>query len=310
MTTRDTATTSTAVHEDLVRRTPGTMAVTAAMVVFGVNNVIVRTTDLSGTVTASYRLFIGVALLVAVLSFSGRRPTLEAVRVALPAGVAYGAAILLFFSAFKATSIANATLIAALQSGVSLTVVGRLFGERVRLPELILTGAATGGVALVILGGEAGGAGRIEGDLLAIGGMLANTVYFVLAKQTRARSSLSAGSFQVGLLTVAAVMTVPLVLASGTVPVPDGGDWIRLVVLAIGGTLGHLGVNWAHRHVTLTTASLLTLAVPVVSSTVAWVVLDEFLSALQWVGAGITLGSLAAVVLRAVRPAPDPTPAN
>lgn len=304
-TTSDTATTSAAVHQDVVRRTPGTMAVTAAMVVFGVNNVIVRTTDLSGTVTASYRLFIGVALLVAVLSISGRRPTLEAVRVALPAGVAYGTAILLFFSAFKATSIANATLIAALQSGMSLTVVGRLFGERVRLPELILTGAATGGVALVILGGEAGGAGRIEGDLLAIGGMLANTAYFVLAKQTRARSSLSAGSFQVGLLTVAAVMTVPLVLASGAVPVPDGGDWFRLVVLAVGGTLGHLGVNWAHRHVTLTTASLLTLAVPIVSSTVAWVVLDEFLSTLQWVGAGITLGSLAAVVLRAVRQAPD-----
>ncbi len=274
------------------------------MVVFGVNNVIVRTTGLSGTVTASYRLFIGVALLAGVLWLGGRRPTLEGLRLAVPAGIAYGATILLFFSAFKATSIANATLIAALQSGVSLTVVGRLFGERVRLPELVLTGAATGGVALVILGGQAGGAGRLGGDLLAIGGMLANTVYFILAKRTRERTGVPPGSFQVGLLTVAAVMTLPLVLASGSVPVPDGGDWVRLLVLAIGGTLGHLGLNWAHQHVTLTTASLLTLAIPVVSSTVAWVVLDEYLSPMQWVGAGITLASLAAVVLRAVRPIP------
>lgn len=293
-------------HDDVVRRVPGTMAVTSAMVVFGVNNVIVRTTNLSGTVTASYRLFIGVALLVAVLTVGGRRPTAEGVRVALPAGLAYGASILLFFSAFKETSIANATLIAALQSGVSLTVVGRLFGERVRRTELVLTGTATLGVALVILGGEAGGAGRLHGDLLAIGAMLANTVYFVLGKRARERSNVAAGSFQVGLLTVAAAMTVPLVLVSGSVPVPDGGDWLRLVVLAVGGTLGHLGVNWAHRHVTLTTASLLTLAVPVVSSTVAWFVLDEFLSVLQWVGAGVTLASLTAVVLRAVRPARVP----
>lgn len=285
-----------------LRRGPGTMAVTAAMVVFGVNNVIVRTTDLSGIVTASYRLLIGVALLGTVLSLGGRRPTVEGLRTAVLPGIAYGAAVLLFFSAFKATSIANATLIAALQSGVSLTVVGRLFGERVRSAELVLTGAATAGVALVILGGESGGAGRLEGDLLAIGGMLANTGYFVLAKRTRARSSVPAGSFQVGLLTVAAVMTVPLVLVSGSVPVPDGGDWIRLVVLALGGTLGHLGVNWAHRHVTLTTASLLTLAVPVVSSSVAWVFLDEVLSTVQWIGAGVTLASLTAVVLRAVRP--------
>ncbi len=272
------------------------------MIVFGVNNVIVRTTDLSGVATASYRLFIGVVLLVAVLTAGGRRPTFEGLRVSLPAGIAYGGSVLLLFSAFKATSIANATLIAALQSGVSLTVVGRLFGERVRIPELALTGVATGGVGLVILGGEAGGAGHLAGDLLAIGGMLANTAYFVLAKRTRQRSAVSAGSFQVGLLSVAAVMTVPVVLLAGDVQVPDGGDWVRLAVLAIGGTLGHLGVNWAHRHVTLTTASLLTLAVPVVSATVAWFVLDEFLSPVQWVGAAVTLASLAAVVLRAVRP--------
>ncbi len=280
----------------------GTLAVAGAMVAFGINNVIVRTTNFSGTVTASYRLFLGIALLVGVLSATGRRPTLGAVRVAVPAGIAYGGSILFFFSAFKETSIANATLIAALQSGVSLTVVGRLFGEKVRLPEFLLTLVATGGVVLVIVGGESGGAGSLHGDLLAVGGMLSNTVYFVLGKRTRSRSDVPAGSFQVGLLTVAAAMTVPVVLFSGNVPVPDGGDWLRLLALAVAGTLGHLGVNWAHRHVTLTTSSLLTLAVPIVSSTVAWFVLDEYLSAMQWVGAGITLAALATVVLRAVRP--------
>lgn len=303
--TEDSPASATDGAEGIVRRVPGTFAITGAMVVFGANNVVVRTTDLTGTVTASYRLVLGVVLLAAVLGVTGQRPKLEGLRAALAPGIAYGGAILFFFSAFKATSIANATLIAALQSGVSLTVVGRLFGERVRLPELLLTGAATGGVALVILGGEAGGAGRFEGDLLAIGGMLANTAYFVLAKQARARSNVPTGSFQVGLLGVATVMTAPFVLASG-VPVPDGGDWLRLLVLAVGGTLGHLGLNWAHRHVSLITASLLTLAVPVVSSTVAWFALDEHLAAVQWVGAVVTLASLSAVVLRAVRPVPAP----
>lgn len=187
---------------------------------------------------------------------------------------------------------------------MSLTIVGRFFGEKVRAPELILTGVATLGVVLVVLGGEAGGAGRIEGDLLAIAAMLANTAYFVLAKRARAMATdVDTGSFQVGLLGVAAVMTLPLVVIPGDVTMPDGGDWVRLLVLAVGGTLGHLGVNWAHRHVSLTTSSLLTLAVPVVSSTVAWFVLDEYLSAVQWVGAAIALGALIVIVLRAVRPA-------
>ena len=279
----------------------GTAAVTAAMVAFGVNNVIVRTTNLSGTVTASYRLALGTALLAGLLSMTGPKPTAAGIRLAVLPGLAYGVSILLFFSAFKETSIANASLIAALQSGVALTIVGRLFGERVGWPELALTVTATAGVALVILGGETGGAGRLHGDLLAVAGMLANTLYFVLAKRARGRSPVSAGSFQVGLLAVATTMTVPVVLASGDVPVPDGGDWLRLLALAIGGSLGHLGVNWAHRHVTLTVSSLLTLAVPVVSSTVAWFVLDERLSPLQWLGATVALTALAGVVLRSVR---------
>ncbi len=54
---------------------------------------------------------------------------------------------------------------------------------------------------------------------------------------------------------------------------------------------------------------MLTLAVPVVSSTLAWFLLDEHLSAIQWVGAAVTLLSLAFVVVRAVRPdAPPPEP--
>lgn len=282
------------------REVGGTLAVVAAMVVFGVNNVVVRTTGLTGIATAAYRLYLGVVLLAIVVAVRGRL-RLGALRVALAPGVAYGVSILLFFSAFKATSIANATLIAALQSGVSLTVVGPLFGERVRIGELALTATATAGVVLVILGGESGGAGSLDGDLLAIGAMLANTAYFVLAKRARAASDVDAGTFQVGLLAVAALMTVPLIVARGEVAMPQGWDQARLAWLAVGGTLGHLAVNWAHRHITLTVASLLTLAVPVVSSTVAWFVLDERLAALQWVGASVTLGALVAVVLRSVR---------
>lgn len=299
------ATTTTAASAGLVdHRVTGTFAVTGAMTVFGINNVVVRTTDLSGIVTASYRLLIGVVLLLGVLIVSGRRPTAAGLRVAVAPGLAYGISILLFFTAFKQTSIANATLIAALQSGVSLSVVGRLFGEKVRVGELVLTAVATGGVVLVILGGESGGTGSLDGDLLAVGAMLANTAYFVLAKRARAAIHVEAGDFQFGLLVVAAVLTVPFVLVGGDVPVPDGGDWTRLAWLAVGGTAAHFAVNWSHRHVTLTTASMLTLAVPVVSSTIAWFVLDEYLSVVQWLGAGITLAALAAVVLRAVRSVP------
>lgn len=289
------------------QRAVGTAAVAAAMVLFGVNNVLVRQMTLTGLATALWRLWLGMVAMLVALRLGGRRLRWGSLRASLPGGLAYGASIWLFFAAFKATSIANASLISALQSGLTLTVVGRLFGERVRLADLALTGLATAGVGLVILGAGSGGSGHLEGDLLAVGGTLASTAYFVAAKQ--ARRTEPAADYQAGLLVVSAVATTVVVLAAGGgVGRPTGADWARLAVLALGGSAGHLGINWAHRHVPLITASLLTLAVPVVASAVAWAVLGERLGPLQWAGAVVTLASLGAVIVRAVNeplPAPE-----
>lgn len=278
------------------------------MVLFGVNNVLVRQMTLSGLATALWRLWIGTVAMLAGLRLGGRRLSWGSIRTSVPGGIAYGASIWLFFAAFKATSIANASLISALQSGLTLTVVGRLFGEKVRPADLALTGVATAGVALVVLGAGSGGSGHLGGDLLAAGGMLASTAYFVAAKQ--ARRTEPAADYQAGLLVVSSLATTLVVLASRTgVGHPTGADWVRLAVLSIGGSAGHLGINWAHRHVPLMTASLLTLATPVVASAVAWAVLGERLGLLQWVGALVTLAALGAVILRAVQeplPAPEP----
>jgi drug/metabolite transporter (DMT)-like permease len=294
--------------EDRRHRAAGTAAVGAAMVLFGVNNVLVRQMTLSGLATALWRLWIGAVAMLAGLRLGGRRLSWGSLRTSVPGGIAYGASIWLFFAAFKATSIANASLISALQSGLTLTVVGRLFGEKVRPADLALTGVATAGVALVVLGAGSGGSGHLGGDLLAAGGMLASTAYFVAAKQ--ARRTEPAADYQAGLLVVSSLATTLVVLASRTgVGHPTGADWVRLAVLSIGGSAGHLGINWAHRHVPLMTASLLTLATPVVASAVAWAVLGERLGLLQWVGALVTLAALGAVILRAVQeplPAPEP----
>jgi drug/metabolite transporter (DMT)-like permease len=287
-------------------RAAGTAAVAAAMALFGVNNVLVRQMTVTGLATATWRLWLGTAAMLVALRVAGRRLSWGGLRTAVPGGIAYGASIWLFFAAFKATSITNASLISALQSGLTLTVVGRLFGERVRGADIALTGVATAGVALVIVGAGEGGTASLRGDLLAAGGVLASTVYFVAAKQ--ARRSEPAAEYQAGLLVVSAVATTVVMFAGRQgLGHPTGADWARLAVLSVGGSAGHLGINWAHRHVPLVTSSLLTLAVPVVASATAWAVLDERITPLQWLGALVTLGALALVILRAVRgEAPEP----
>lgn len=279
----------------------GPAAVSSAMLLFAVNNVVVGAMSISGLATALYRLWLGAAILAVILRLTGRTLSLAVLRAALPGGLAFGTSLWLMFTAFQTTSLANATVILALQSGVTLTVVGRLFGETVQPGDLVLTAVATLGVVIVIAGGEAGGTGDLWGDALAVMGMIATTAYFVLAK--RARVNVPVGEYQLGLLLVAAVATIPaFVVLGGALTAPTSWDWLRLALLTGGGTAGHLFLNWAHRHVPLKATSLLTLSVPVISTALAWAVLGEQLSLVQSTGGIVTLGALAAVIVRAVRP--------
>jgi drug/metabolite transporter (DMT)-like permease len=279
----------------------GTTAVSAATVLFAVNNVLVGSMSISGVSTALYRLWLGTIGFLLLLRLTGRRPSVEVIRAAVPAGIAYGLHISVMFVAFQTTSMANVTVILAMQTGLTLTLVGRLFGEEVHVADMVLAAVATAGAVLVIVGGGTGGAGDLRGDGLAVLGMLGVMAYFILAKQ--ARVDAPAGEFQFGLLLVAAVIVLPVAALTGDITSdPDGGDWVRLGWLTVGGTAAHLGLNWAHRHVPLKTTSLLVLAVPVISTGLAWVVLDQHLSAVQFLGAGVALVALAAVTVRAVNP--------
>src|SRR5690348_3202081 len=110
----------------------GTSAAVTAVVSWGIGPVVVKLVDVPAMAVSFYRLTLGAALTVLVLYASGRRLSRAALVAAIPGGVAFSLDILLFFTAVKRTTVADATIISALQPALVLLVVGRLFGERVR----------------------------------------------------------------------------------------------------------------------------------------------------------------------------------
>jgi drug/metabolite transporter (DMT)-like permease len=60
---------------------------------------------------------------------------------------------------------------------------------------------------------------------------------------------------------------------------------------------GHILINWAHAHTTLVFTSLITLAMPVLSTVSAAIFLDQPVATVQAVGIAVVLASLAVVVL-------------
>jgi drug/metabolite transporter (DMT)-like permease len=261
--------------------------------------------DLDGLGLACYRIWMGAVLVSIAFVASGGRITRRLLRLSLLGGLTFGADIVLFFSAVRETSVANATVIGALQPILVLLVAARLFGETPRVVELVWGAVAIGGAALVVLGGDGGGANSLTGDLLAVGALVAWTGYFVFSKT--ARVALTAFEYLTGMAIVAAVAVVPIpLLFPGTLGTTDASGWLTIVyITVINGLLGHFLMSWAHGHVTLLTLSLLTLGIPVCSAAAAALWIDEPLTLLQIGGMIVVLAALGLVSASAARRSPE-----
>lgn len=294
-----------------VERRPlaGSLAVLFAVVVWGAVTVVAKLVEgVDGLVLGFHRLWIGALVTVAVLFVRGKRLSWRQLRLCLPGGLAFGLDIVLFFSALKSTTVANATVIGALQPALVLLVVGRLFGEKVTRSAVAWTVVAIGGVAIVVFGSSATPAWSPRGDLLAAAALFAWTWYFVASKQ--ARRDLDPLDFLAGMTLVAAVAVAPVALLSGQRLNPGGGgEWLKIAALAIcSGGIGHLLLSWAHDHIELSAMSLLTLAVPVVATISGALFIHERIVLLQVVGMAVVLCALGTVVLREAGRAPAGLP--
>jgi drug/metabolite transporter (DMT)-like permease len=274
-----------------------TTAAVVAVTSWGIGPVVVKGTDMPGLALSFYRLDLGALVTAIVLYASGRRLTWRLLIGAIPGGVAFGLDILLFFTAVKITTVADATIISALQPALVLLVVGRLFGERVRRGDVLLTVVAICGVGVVVFASRQAVGRSLSGDLLAVLALGAWTWYFVAVKKARQR--FAALEYQTALAIVAAVVVTPVVFVSGqSLHVPDAGTWALLALTILLGASGHFLMNWAHAYTKLMLTSLLTLASPVISVAAAAVFLGEPVLAAQVLGMAVVLASLGIVVAR------------
>ena len=155
------------------------------MVVWGLSAVLVVLVKQPGLVVALERLWLGVPLVGALLAVSRRRLTWAILWRAVPGGILLCGDMALFFSAVKLTSIADATVIGALQPALVLFVAGPLFGERVLRADVVWTALAIAGVSAVVLGAGGSGPHQVLGDFLAFGSLCCWTGYWLVSKQAR-----------------------------------------------------------------------------------------------------------------------------
>jgi drug/metabolite transporter (DMT)-like permease len=281
----------------MTRRGQGLVGALAGVCLLGTSSVLIKAVRLPGPVLALHRLWVGAVLVGAVLLLVRRPITVRQLRLSLAGGAALAFTTALAFTAFKHTTVANVTVITALQPIMVFALAGRAFGERVRPLDVALVLLAVVGVGVVVAGSTGFEGASLRGDLLALASLFTWTWYFVASK--RARGELDALQYQTALTAVAATMMLPIALLSGA-PVMEVGAWDAAGVVAVAAVAssGLLVLNWAHRYTTLSQTSTLTVAIPVVASLEAAVFLAEPLLPVQILGMAVAVGSLAVVLPR------------
>ncbi|MBI3782497.1 MAG: DMT family transporter [Deltaproteobacteria bacterium] len=275
-------------------------AVATTVLTWGCSNVVAKLISTSGIVVSFYRLWFAIPVLWLIPAFVPslrRRLTRDWVRASLVGGGLFSLHQLLFFSSLKRTSVANVSIIAALQPVLVLLVAGRMFGERVTLRAALWSVLALIGTVIVVLGSTHAAHWSLQGDVLAVANLFAFTAYFLASKQVRA--DVGALEYVIGMTTVSGLMILLAALATGQhLLSPHGADWGYLLFLAmIPGTLGHLLTNWAHPHVSAFVISITLLGVPVFAAVGAALFLQESLNAYHLAGGAVVLLAIAMIVL-------------
>jgi drug/metabolite transporter (DMT)-like permease len=291
------------------RRTLGIVLLGFTTVAWGLVPLVLKQVEMPTLAFASYRLWAGVALYGVIFAVMRRRPAPGTVRATAVGGVLFAGDIVLTFTAFRLTSVANATIIGALAPVFITLGAVRWFGESLGRRDAIVIGSSFLGVALVAIGSQGSPTWSPVGDAAAALSVVTWAAYWLFSK--RARWALGALDYMAGVMLTSAVAVTALSVLTGTsLRPPDASDlaWVVLVAL-VPGLMGHLAVAWSHRFVEAWLGSLLLQSVPVIGSIAAWALLDERISPLTALGGAVVLGATGFIVMRATTRVPaDPEP--
>ena len=223
------------------------------------------------------------------------------------AGVALALHLFAWIAAVQATTVANATLVLALNPVITAAGAYLLFGERAspRLKIAIAVGVA--GVAAVGWGDLALEPGQLVGDALSMVSAFLFSAYLLIGK--RVRPKLDTNAYVTAVYGVAALVGFGAMLAAGLPLVAyTPRTWLCFGLMAAVPTLlGHTSLNAAVKYLPAGRITALTLAEPLLAGAVALVAFGERVSAGAVAGYALICGS---VLITAVerRPRGEETP--
>lgn len=268
------------------------------------SSIFVKWSDSPVSIQAMYRLMITMLLMLPfcfkyipeLRKFTGA----DIVKL-VASGTMLAVHFLLWMGSLQWTSVANSTIILALQPLFVMIGAYILFKEKTSLSAIAGMGIAFIGVFLLIgKGGLSGGGTHLKGDLMSLFGTMAVAVHMLLGQMVLKRIPPFLYSWF-----VFAFASIFLAAYNGLSGIPMTGypprEWGIFLLLAIVPTVfGHLLFNWLMRYSSASTVSMSVLGEPVGASLLAFILLNETMNGLQAAGGAIVM--LGLILFLYVRP--------
>lgn len=193
----------------------------------------------------------------------------------------------------KFTSVASSTMIMALEPVFIMLGAYLLYKEKSSMAAIAGLAIAIFGVVFIGWGDIGLSSDNLKGDLLSIGGTAAVAAHLLIGQKLVARMPPYLYSL---IVFIAAVIVFAVYNLLAGIPFFDypPREWGIFVLLAVVPTVfGHILFNWLLQYTSATTVSMNILGEPVGASILAFLLLGEQLTILQWSGGVLVMGGLA-----------------
>ena len=269
------------------------MALSAAA--FGTIPLFVRALALTSGEIALYRAVIATILIGICLLFSRERAPLSRIRKELPlllfSGVAIGFNWILLFEAYCYTTVSEATLCYYFAPILVTVASVVLFGERLKLRQIICFALSTLGVVLIVAAGDGGTAqNRTLGIVMGLGAALLYAGVVLINKFIKNVGGIQRTFYQ---FFAAVVVLLPYVACTNGFHLDTlaWNGWINLLILGV----FHTGITYflyfsSLKELPGQEASVLCYIDPLVAIVVSVVALGESIRLLQILGGMLVIG--------------------
>lgn len=255
--------------------------------------IFVKLTSASSGVTAFYRMFFSVLVMLPIF-LRGYRHELRMLQrkdwiYSAVAGVFLAFHFILWFESLNYTSVASSTVLVTLQPIFALVGTALFFKETPTFQMIFATLIAISGSVLISWGDFQISGSALYGDLLALIACALITAYLLVGQDVRKRLSLITYTFIVYLISTITLFLYVVITNEKFYPYPSA-DWLWFLLLALlPNLLGHTLFNWAIKWVSTNVISIAILFEPIGASILAYFIFQETITNTQLAGGSIVL---------------------